>query len=107
MSQLAHFDIFHDKYDRLHVRNTVLDYKKGSNSENIFSAFESIDHQLSNALSIKFISHLEPKIDTIEKRWITIAREVPLKKKNAHMLTINDPQTHSNSLIYEDPLAGF
>ena len=44
MSKLANFDIFHNKDDRLRVRNTVLDYKKGSKFENIFTECESIDH---------------------------------------------------------------
>ena len=65
--RIANFDISQDKHDRLHVRNTVSDYKKGSNFVNIFSECDNIDHWLSNALSIKFISHLEQKIDIIEK----------------------------------------
>ena len=65
--RIANFDISEDKHDRLQVRNTVWDYKKGSNVENILSECESIDHWLSKALSIKFISYLDQKIDIIEK----------------------------------------
>ena len=36
--------------------NTVLGYKKGSKTKNIFSILENIMSQLSNALSIVFIS---------------------------------------------------
>ena len=45
--------------------NTVLGYKKGSKTENIFSDFESVDFKLSNALSIIFIRCLDPDIDII------------------------------------------
>ena len=65
------------------MRNTVWDYKKGSNFENILSECESIDHWLSNALSIKFISYLEQKIDIIEKMYIAFLPEPP-PKKNIH-----------------------
>ena len=61
------------------MRNTVWDYKKGSNFENILSECESIDHWLSNALSIKFISYLEQKIDIIEKMYIAFLPEPPKK----------------------------
>ena len=36
--------------------NTVLDYKKGSKTKNIFSMSENMMFELSNALSIVFIS---------------------------------------------------
>ena len=46
--------------------NTVLDYKKGSKTKNIFSMLEKIMFQLSNALSIVFISLKLVKLRQIE-----------------------------------------
>ena len=40
-------------------KNTVLGYKKGSKPVNIFSDFENMYFQLSNALSIVFIRCLD------------------------------------------------
>ena len=46
--------------------NTVLGYKKRLKSQNIFSDFENMYFQLSNALSIVFIRCLDTKIHNIE-----------------------------------------
>ena len=48
-------------------KNTVLGYKKGLKPQNIFSDFENMYFQLSNALSNVFICCLEPKIERSKK----------------------------------------
>ena len=46
--------------------NTVLGYKKGSKTKNIFSISESMMFELSNALSIVFISSKLVKIRQVK-----------------------------------------
>ena len=48
------------------LRNTVLGYKKGSKTKNIFWDFEKICFELSNALSNVLIRHLEPEIHLVD-----------------------------------------
>ena len=73
-------------------KNTVLGYKKGLKPQNIFSDFENMYFQLSNALSIVFIRCLDTKIYDIEI-WVSrIPPQVGLKK-NAHIM----PRKFSNS----------
>ena len=69
------------KMDLKMSKNTVLGYKKGLKPQNLFSDFESMYFQLSNALSIVFILCLDTKIHNIE---IRVSRRPPqrrLKKK--------------------------
>ena len=54
------------KMDWKMSKNTVLGYKKGLKPPNIFSDFENMYFQLSNALSIVFIRCLDTKIQNIE-----------------------------------------
>ena len=54
--------------------NTVLGYKKGSKTKNIFSILENIMFQLSNALSIVFIS-----LKLVKLRQIKVFSVAPAK----------------------------
>ena len=66
-------------------KNTILGYKKGLKPKNIFSDFENMYFQLSNALSIVFILCLDTKIHNIE---IRVSRRPPqrrLKKKFSYV----------------------
>ena len=51
-------------------KNTVWGYQKGLKPQNIFSDFENMYFQLSNALSIVFIRCLDTKIQNIEI-WVS------------------------------------
>ena len=54
--------------------NTVLGYKKGSKAINIFSDLKSMMFQLSNALSIVFISFKLVKLHQIEVLPVAAAK---------------------------------
>ena len=70
------------KMDLKMSKNTVLGYKKGLKIQNIFSDFENMNFQLSNALSIVFIRCLDTKIHNIEI-WVSrIPPQVRLKKNS-------------------------
>ena len=58
--------------------NTVLGYKKGSKTKNIFSILENIMSQLSNALSIVFIS-----LKLVKLRQIKVFSVAPPKGPSA------------------------
>ena len=58
--------------------NTVLGYKKGSKTKNIFSILENIMFQLSNALSIVFIS-----LKLVKLRQIKVFSVAPPKGPSA------------------------
>ena len=58
------------KMDLKMSKNTVLGYKKGLQSQNIFSNFEKIYFQLSNTLLIVFILCLHTKIHNISKLYV-------------------------------------
>ena len=69
------------KMDLKMSKNTVLGYKKGLKTQNIFSDLENMYFQLSNALSIVCIRCLDTKIHNIEI-WVSRRLEyVGLKKK--------------------------
>ena len=69
------FELFEDM-----LEYTVLGYKKGSKPQIIFSDFENMYFQLSNALSNVFICCLEPKIERSIK-YASRFLENPPKKK--------------------------
>ena len=70
------------KMDLKMSKNTVLGYKKGLKTQNIFSDLENMYFQLSNALSIVCIRCLDTKIHNIEI-WVSrIPPQVGLKKKS-------------------------
>ena len=54
--------------------NTVLGYKKGSKTTNVFSDLKSMMSQLSNALSIVFISDKLVKLHQIEVLPVAAAK---------------------------------
>ena len=56
------------------LKNTVLGYKKGSKTKNIFPNLESMMFQLSNALSIMFIS-----LKLVKLRQIKVLSVAPPK----------------------------
>ena len=58
--------------------NTVLDYKKGSKTKDIFSDLKNMMFQLSNALSIMFIS-----LKLVKLRQIKVLSVAPAKGHSA------------------------